>query len=481
MLAVLTMLLTVSCGSSTRTPISLPLGGAIAPAPEELPLSTGGDMDLDDASSELPKPPSVIRAPDAPLSWSPSPSAAPPAAVPTAAVPPPLPRSATLSLAFISQSVNNCGPASVGEVLSFWGFQRTQDELQAVLRGSNSYGMTPATVPGYVQTLGLELLVAAGGSDALLKSLLNHGFPVIANQMVSLSDHEFHFRPINGFDDDREAFISTDPLLGPGLVIPYRNFDQLWAPTGDRFIVIFPPEKQEAFNQALAAAHWDPAASEHADAPVGGMVDTTPPRTTATIWAAGKPVLPKAPIWSSSPLVVGLVAQDDPGGVGVASLSYSVDGGPSQLYSSPIQFLTTGQHTLAFQATDYAGNRERPQTMALGIDRQPPTTTAVVDGQLNGGGHYVGQALLSFNAKDDLSGVARTLYSINNGQPQPYIAPVSLRPGSYVVGYNAVDNAANVEPNKTLTVVVDPVPQPTPTQIVAPPRSSVPASPKPGR
>src|SRR5438093_11155313 len=33
----------------------------------------------------------------------------------------------------IAQSWNNCGPASVAEVLHFWGIQRTQDQVQVDL------------------------------------------------------------------------------------------------------------------------------------------------------------------------------------------------------------------------------------------------------------------------------------------------------------------------------------------------------------
>src|SRR5207253_1156205 len=107
------------------------------------------------------------------------------------------PGSASLGpLEFISQTVNNCGPASIAEVLHFWGINRSQDEVQSAVRGSDPYGMTPATVPAYAQSLGMEVFIAGNGGTDLLKALIANGFPVIANQTVSLNDPTFHFRPI---------------------------------------------------------------------------------------------------------------------------------------------------------------------------------------------------------------------------------------------------------------------------------------------
>src|SRR5207237_3274421 len=56
----------------------------------------------------------------------------------------------------IWQTYNNCGPASVAEVLAHWGITRTQYQVQLVLRADHSpSGMAPYGVPTYARSLGL--------------------------------------------------------------------------------------------------------------------------------------------------------------------------------------------------------------------------------------------------------------------------------------------------------------------------------------
>jgi len=86
-------------------------------------------------------------------------------------------------------------------------------------------------------------------------------------------------------------------------------------------------------------------------------VDNTPPVTTKTVSDAdGDGVLDSQDIWLS--------ATD--GASGVASISYSVDGAPFTIINgaSATATLPTGTHSLAFFATDVAGNVEGTQTQS---------------------------------------------------------------------------------------------------------------------
>src|SRR5579862_5752521 len=142
-----------------------------------------------------------------------------------------VPPSASLGpLLNIRQTLNNCGPSSVAEVLDYWGVHKSQAEVQAVLRADgNQGGMAPFGIPSYVRGLGLSVLMAPGGTDALLKALVASGFPVIFSQWVSLGDHYGHYRPIESYDDARAVFVSSDPYMGQGYAISYNEFDQIWA------------------------------------------------------------------------------------------------------------------------------------------------------------------------------------------------------------------------------------------------------------
>jgi uncharacterized protein len=180
-------------------------------------------------------------------------------------------------LTYIRQTLNNCGPASVAEVLHYWGVERTQGQTMAALRpDGNSRGMMPYPVPAYTQGLGMSSLMGIGGTPAIIKGLVANGFPVIVAQNVSLQEPIAHYREIEGWDDQRQVFISTDTYLGPNHEISYPEFDQLWKRGNQRFMVIYPPAKQALLNAVLKSVNWDKNAVYQADLEKNLHGDVTP-------------------------------------------------------------------------------------------------------------------------------------------------------------------------------------------------------------
>ena len=168
-------------------------------------------------------------------------------------------------LQYIRQTLNNCGPAAIAEVLGYWGVQQTQGQAQAALRpDGNNRGMWPYPVPGYLKTLRMDGLMGISGTDALVKALVSNGFPVIVSQWVSAADHVGHYREIEGFDDARGVFISTDSYLGPNHEIPYAEFDQIWS-GNQRFMVVYPPAKQALLDAVGASVGWSKARAYQAE------------------------------------------------------------------------------------------------------------------------------------------------------------------------------------------------------------------------
>jgi predicted double-glycine peptidase len=166
----------------------------------------------------------------------------------------------------IPQTWNNCGPASVAEVLAYWGVMRAQWQVQSVIRADgNPRGTSPYGVPAYMRTLGLRALLGIAGNEGLVKLLVANGFPVIVSQYVSLADHVGHYRPIQAYDNATRTFTSSDPYLGQGHVIGYAEFDAIWKSTNRRFIVLYPTAKTSLLRRVLAAAHWSVQAAYNAD------------------------------------------------------------------------------------------------------------------------------------------------------------------------------------------------------------------------
>lgn len=177
---------------------------------------------------------------------------------PHMAVAPSRPTGALGPLINIPQTWNNCGPVSVAEVLAYWGIQRTQAQVQAVLRADNSPGgMGPFGVPGYARSLGLRAVLGVEGTPALVKALISNGFPVIVNQWFSVADHVRHYRPIQSYDDRAGVFVASDPYGGANFAIPYADFAQLWTVSNNRFMVLYPPARQGLLDAVLASAGWN--------------------------------------------------------------------------------------------------------------------------------------------------------------------------------------------------------------------------------
>ena len=89
-------------------------------------------------------------------------------------------------------------------------------------------------------------------------------------------------------------------------------------------------------------------------------------------------------------------------------------------------------------------------------DTTPPVTTASVAGPLGLNGWYTGPTAVSFSATDDLSGVATTEYSLDNGATWTTGTSVSLTTSAiHTILYHSIDVDENVETPKSITVNLD--------------------------
>ncbi|SDY89583.1 Ig-like domain (group 3) [Micromonospora pattaloongensis] len=146
---------------------------------------------------------------------------------------------------------------------------------------------------------------------------------------------------------------------------------------------------------------------------------------------------------------------------GVDRIEYSLDGAAFTHYHSPLTVNQAGQHTVAYRATDKAGNTSAPQSVSFTVvappaqDTTPPTASASVSGNRDDSGAYVGSATVTLSATDTQSGVDRIEYSLNGAAYAAYSAPVTLnQPGQYTVSYRATDKAGNTSAPQSVSVRV---------------------------
>jgi uncharacterized protein YegL len=112
--------------------------------------------------------------------------------------------------------------------------------------------------------------------------------------------------------------------------------------------------------------------------------------------------------------------------------------------------------------TDDAGQNvvlQSPIVNVTGCDTQPPVTDALLSSEdgYQSNGWYNKDVLLTFNATDDQSGVVKTEYKdsdnvwkVYNGSPLHFSDE-----GTSTISYRSVDNAGNVEVEKTILFNID--------------------------
>jgi len=230
--------------------------------------------------------------------------------------------------------------------------------------------------------------------------------------------------------------------------IPYTTSDNLpgvvrsSAPNPLRFAA-------EGANQTRQVTVTDEAGNSATYTSPAVSIDMTTPSTAASYSGpAGSGE------WYGGGVQVTLNASDNLSGV--AATSYTVDGGPSQIYSGPFVVSGEGNHSVTFSSVDAAGNYEQHKSIAVGIDSAAPSTQFSAAGTQGDGGWYRSAVQITLAASDNLSGAASTFYTVDGGPAQTYAGPFSLSAdGRHQLSYWSVDRAGNTESAKSFKVDID--------------------------
>jgi len=144
------------------------------------------------------------------------------------------------------QGWNNCGPATLGMALSYWGRSEGQYDIAPLLKPDpDDKNVSPWEMAAYAQDLGLGASVRVNGTIERLKTLVRAGFPVIVETWYvrDAGDQLGHYRLIIGYDDTAQEFITYDSLHGPDVTVGYQELDELWRVFNRAYVVVFAPER----------------------------------------------------------------------------------------------------------------------------------------------------------------------------------------------------------------------------------------------
>ncbi|HEC88681.1 MAG TPA: PKD domain-containing protein [Thermoplasmata archaeon] len=175
-------------------------------------------------------------------------------------------------------------------------------------------------------------------------------------------------------------------------------------------------------------------------------VDTTPPETIY--------FLSEEREWYNEDVVVNLSASDNL--TGVNKTYYKINDDDWQEYIENFTIIEEGIHEINFYSKDVAGNREEEKSFTLKIDHTLPETKYEIDATYGKDGWIKDKAVVTLNASDNLSGIYKTYYKIDDDDWQEYENEFTFSVnGIHKIYFYSKDNAGNNEEEKNFTLKID--------------------------
>ena len=245
-LALLTVALS-SCGLVAPPPTPTPTATATATATPTLTPTATATPTLTPTATSTP-----TLTPTATATATPTHTPVP---LPTAS-----PKSALLSpMSFEWQDWNNCGVVSAEMVLSYYGVQKNQYQIAAVLKPYvDDKHVAASEILGYLAQYGLKGNIYVDGTVDRLEQLVAAGIPVMIQSWLD-NRPTGHYRVIRGYDKAGGYLILQDAYYGPAVHYTPAQLEKVWEPFNYNYIPIYKPE-QEATVRSIIDADWDPAA-----------------------------------------------------------------------------------------------------------------------------------------------------------------------------------------------------------------------------
>lgn len=166
------------------------------------------------------------------------------------------------------QQMNNCGPATLSMLLTYWGWQGDQRDTRRYLRPNfaevDDKNVNPSEMVSFIESqTSLKAQARLGGDLDTVKHLLAAGFPVIVEKGFQPPKEDWmgHYEVINGYDDAQGRFITQDAYIMPDFPVPYGDLsERWWRDFNYVYLVAYPPER-EAEVLSILGPDADPAAN----------------------------------------------------------------------------------------------------------------------------------------------------------------------------------------------------------------------------
>lgn len=151
----------------------------------------------------------------------------------------------------VFQTFNNCGPAALSMLLSYYGFNVTQQQLGQELRpyqhpkGDNDdKSVTLEELAEKSKEYGLIPFHRSNGRIELIKQFITYDMPVVTRTLTKPTEDIGHYRVIKGFDDTSQQLIQDDSLQGRNLRFSYEAFNKLWQQFNFEYLILVSQDKK---------------------------------------------------------------------------------------------------------------------------------------------------------------------------------------------------------------------------------------------
>lgn len=143
----------------------------------------------------------------------------------------------------VKQSYNACGPASITEVLGYFGLKVDMNQVSQLTRADEKAYMSGQAIVDFAPLVGMQARLYSGGTLNTVRAAMKNGLPIIALQshIPQAGTVIPHWRVIVGYDDAKQAVYLMDPLLGY-VAMGYNDFNRVWADQRGQFAMMYPPK-----------------------------------------------------------------------------------------------------------------------------------------------------------------------------------------------------------------------------------------------
>lgn len=159
---------------------------------------------------------------------------------------------------FVYQTFNNCGPANLSMLLSFYGVEVSQQEIADEIRPFqhprgvvDDKSTTLDELGVFAQKYNLVPFKRANGDLEKLKVFLENDIPILTVTWLNAQGGFGHYRIIKGYDDKRQVIIEDDSIYGLNKTLSYNEFLKLWQVFNYQYLVLVPQEKEELVKAIL--------------------------------------------------------------------------------------------------------------------------------------------------------------------------------------------------------------------------------------